>query len=321
MNQSITGTFEPSRVGDTGIIAGLTSAIDNYAPNLVRNRLGFGSDGNAQSTDPFPAYSESDSDSDDSFDSFPEQSTTADWKTAYEGPRTPDALGDTESSLSLASGDPNDKDKSFENSSDHRHYERELQKIAKRRATLDERMEKVRETELKKKAELETKEEKDAEKQRERLEKEKKKQEERYKREMEKLEQKKEREERRVEEKRKKARDKDSNARDRREKDEYKRRVELLQRENELLRRQMGELQKENTLLVQRIGKFEEGKSVVRQVRDEMERRMPRSSSDFFPGVDVDRKRASSVHSKNSGTSKKSGEKSKLSAEEYVAAA
>jgi hypothetical protein len=298
-NQSVTTTFEPSRPGDTGIIASLTSAVGRYAPNMVNERLGLSANDEMEQ---FPPYSESESD--DSFDSFPE--LTADWKTAYENPRTPDPLDDTESSLSLAPSDH------FENSSDHKQYERELKKLAQRRKTLDERMEKARETERKKKEELESKEEREQQKQRERLEREKKKQEERYKKEMEKLPQKKEREEKKIEAKRKKARDKDTAARDRREKDEYRRRVEILQRENELLRRQLGDLQRENTLLVQKVGKLGEGQSVVKQVREEMERRIPRSSSEFF--ADRERKRTSSLQSRETGESKKSGEagKSKL---------
>ncbi|KIW01238.1 uncharacterized protein PV09_07281 [Verruconis gallopava] len=305
--RSMTGAFEPSGPNDTGLIASLTNAASGYVPDAVKERLGIGT--GDSSTEQFPAYAESES-SYDSFDSFPE--LTSDWKTAYEEPLTTDPLDDTQSStVSLSQGEKGGLDV---NDSDQRHYERELKKLAQRRKTLDDRMEKARETERKKQEELQTKEEKDQAKQRERLEREKLKQEERYKKELEKLEAKREKEERKMAEKRRKARDKDSNARDRRERDEYRRRAELLQRENELLRRQLGELQRENTLLVQKVGKLSDGQSMVRQVREELERRTPRSSSEFLASLERDRARASSVRSVDTGISKKTGgEKSKLS--------
>lgn len=308
-NQSITGAFEPSRASDTGIIASLTSTAGSYVPDMVKDQLGFGGD-NQQETEKFPDFEDDSSSSDTSYDSAPEM--TADWKTAYEGPHTPDPLA-SESSLSLAGAAlAPDDDKTFEQSSDHRHYEKEIKKLAQRRATLNEKMEKARQDEEKKREELASKEQKEQEKQRDRIEKERKKNEERFKKEMEKIEAKKKREEERVESKRKKARDKDANARDRRERDEYRRRVELLQRENELLRRQLGDLQRENTMLVQKVGKLSEGQSVMKEVKEELKRK-PRSSSEIWG----ERGRASSVQSRQSigASSKKSGEtgKSKLS--------
>lgn len=305
MNQSLTGAFEPSRPGDSGIIASLTSTAGSYMPDMVKDRLGLGGSDGQDSTEPFPAY-DSDSSS-TSYDSAPEM--TADWKTAYEGPQTPIDGLDSESSLSLAGVRADDaaSDKDFKNSSDHRHYEREIKKLQARRQTLDDRMAKSRAEAEQKAADLASKEEKDAEKQRQRLEKERQKNEEKFKKELERIEEKKRKEEERVELKRKKARDKDSNARDRREKDEYRRRVELLQRENELLRRQLGDLQRENTMLVQQVGKLEEGKKLVSQVREEMDKRTPRSSSEIWGrakdgGWEKERERASSVQSRHSRT-------------------
>lgn len=309
-SQSITGAFEPSGPNDSGIIASLTGAVQHYTPDMIKDRLGMGGDG--QDTEAFPAYEDDDLSSDTSYDSAYER--TADWKTAYEGPDAPDPLA-SESSLSLAAGGSAENDEEFKQSSDHRHYEREIQKLAQRRKTLDEKMEKARQEEEKKKEEMASKEAKEQDKQRERIEKDRKKNEERFKKEMDKIEQKKKREEEKVEAKRRKARDKDANARDRRERDEYRRRVELLQRENELLRRQLGDLQRENTVLVQRVGKLSEGQNVMREVKEELERK-PRSSSEIWDKV-AERDRARSAESRKSlgASSKKSGEtaKSKLS--------
>lgn len=316
-NQSLTGAYEPSGAHDSGIIASRTSAASAYVPNMVKDRL-YGT-GETQSTEQFPEYDEDSDSSDTSYDSA--QENMADWATAYEGPDDRHDILDSTSNLSLGAVDSavdSAQDEEFKNTNDHKHFEKEIQKIAARRKTLDEKTERERQEREKREQELLSREEKDVEKQKDRLEKEKIKQEERYRKEMEKLNAKQKKEEERVELKRKKNRDKDANARDRRERDEYKRRVELLQRENELLRRQMGDLQRENTVLVQKVGKLEKGKEVVMEVREELSKTQgatPRNSSEVWGragGGGGERERASSVHS---ARSKKSGEtgKSKLS--------
>jgi len=283
-DHSLTGAFEPSRPGDTGIIASLTSAVqsgmENYAPNVVKDNL-----------PSFMQREEEEESSDaDSFNSF--TSATADFKTAYEGPRSPDPL-DSTSSLSLMPDDSSGfTEAGGSKTTDQRHYDKELAKLEAKKKSLDEKMSKNRLRDSEKREELTQKEEKEAEKQKEKLEKDKKKREERYIKEMKKLEGRKAKEDKRLEEKKKKARDKDTLGRVQRERDEYRRQLELVRRENELLRRQMGELQRENTLLVQKVGKTDVGQSALRQVKEEL--------------AGSDRTRASSVGSRTSAKSKRS---------------
>ncbi|KAF2431977.1 hypothetical protein EJ08DRAFT_659332 [Tothia fuscella] len=264
------GSYEPSGAGETGIIASLTNyaqtGVENYAPNIVQNNMP-----NFMKRDLNSSDDDSDSDSDDSF-----TSATADYKTAREGSRSPDPLGDSTSTLNVGvDGD----DSSGRIAGDDSKFEQELKKIQSKRRTLDEKMMKAEETEREKTAALGEKEEKDAEKQREKIEKEKKKQQDRYAKELKKLEDRRAKEEKRLEDRRRKAQDKDVLSKTQRERDEYRRQLEILRRENELLRRQMGELQRENTLLVQRVGKSDEGKNMLRQVKDEFARERGRASS------------------------------------------
>jgi hypothetical protein len=287
MDSSLTGAYEPSAPGETGIIASLTnfahSGIENYAPTAVQNSL--------------PTFMRrelsSDSDSNtDSFNSF--TSATADFKTAREGSRSPDPLAYSRSNLSVlpddSSGAPSGT--SGKIAGEDAQYEKEISKLEERKRTLDERISKAREKDKERTSELSQKEEKEAEKQREKIERDKRKQEEKYAREMRKIDERREKEARRAEERQRKARDKDLLSKTARERDEYRRQLELVRRENELLRRQMGDLQKENTLFVQKFGKSEVGASALRQVRDELQ---------------GERKRASSVGSRASGRSSKFG--------------
>jgi hypothetical protein len=284
-DSSLTGTYEPSTPGETGIIASLTnlaqSGIENYTPNMVQDRLP-----NFMRRD---LSSDSDSDT-DSFNSF--TSATADFKTAREGSRSPDPLAYSRSNLSVlpddSSGAPSGT--SGKITGEDPQYEKEITKLEERKRTLDEKINKAREKDKERTSELSQKEEREAEKQREKIERDKRRQEEKYAREMRKIDERREKEARRAEERQRKARDKDLLSKTSRERDEYRRQLELVRRENELLRRQMGELQKENTMFVQKFGKSEIGANALRQVRDELQ---------------GERKRASSVGSKASGRSSK----------------
>jgi hypothetical protein len=284
-NTAVSGAYEPSTPGETGIIASLTSmaqsGIENYTPNMVQNNL--------------PNFIRrelsSDSDSDtDSFDSF--TSATADFKTAREGSRSPDPLAYSTSNLSLLPDDSSGTPSGTSNKlvPEDSQYEKEISKLETKRRTLDEQIIKSREREKERRSELSQREEKEVEKQREKLERDKRKQEDRYAKELRKIEERRSKEARRLEERQRKARDKDVLSKTSRERDEYRRQLELVRRENELLRRQMGELQKENTLFVQKFGKSELGANALKLVRDEMQ---------------GERKRASSVGSRASNRSSK----------------
>lgn len=279
-------TFEPSRLDHTGVIASLTSAVQSgielYAPMVVQNNLPEFMHPSSRR-----GYDSDTSSSDDSFESFDD---TVDFRTAYEGPRSPDPLA-SESDLSLF---PDDSSGVTErgiaridtDSSEHVRYERELAKLTAKRKALDEKMEKVREDEMKRTRELSEKDEKDAEKTKEKIEKETKKHVNKYEKELAKLEQKKEKEARRLEDRRRKNRDKDQLSRVTRERNEYRRQVEILRRENELLHLQLGDSQNQNTLLVQKLGKTGGGNDILNAVKEETK---------------GSRNRASSVGSKKSG--------------------
>lgn len=271
-------TFEPSNASHTGVIASLTSAVQSgielYAPMVVQNNL-------PEFMHPSSRHYDSDtSSSDDSFESF---DNTIEFRTAYEGPRSPDPLA-SESDLSLFPDDSSGvTEKGLErrgtDSTEHVRYEKELAKLTVKRKTLDEKMEKVREDEAKRTRELSEKDEKDAEKTKEKIEKEKKKQEGKYEKELRKLEHKKAKEAKRLEDRQRKHRDKDQLSRVTRERNEYRRQVEILRRENELLHLQLGDSQNQNTLLVQKLGKTGGGNDILNAVREETKGARNRASS------------------------------------------
>jgi hypothetical protein len=136
-------------------------------------------------------------------------------------------------------------------------HDKELEKLHKRRATLDTKLQAAREK-LTKDADEQTEKEKEAiRKAEEKYAKELQKHEEKYKKEVSKLEQKKEREAKKLEEKKKRAADKDEKARITRERDEAREELNLLKQEKDLWLKQVGALQNENTMLAAKIGKLE----------------------------------------------------------------
>lgn len=159
-------------------------------------------------------------------------------------------------SPSISSKTSPDKDPSASNTRLSQH-EKELEKLNKRRATLDSKLQAAREK-LTKDADEQTEKEKEAiKKAEERHAKELQKQEEKYQKEVSKLQQKKEREARKLEEKKKRAADKDEKARITRERDEAREELNLLKHEKELWLKQVGALQSENTMLAAKVGKLE----------------------------------------------------------------
>lgn len=272
-------TFEPSHPSHTGVIASLTSAVQSgiemYAPLVVQNNLPEFMHPSSRR-----GYDSDTSSSDDSFESFDD---AIDYRTAYEGPRSPDPLA-SESDLSMFPDDSSGiTEKGLErrgtDSTDHVRYEKELAKLTAKRKQLDDRMERGREDKAKRTRELDEKDEKDAEKTKEKIEKEKKKQEGKYEKELRKLEQKKEKEAKRLEDRQRKNRNKDQLSRVTRERNEYRRQVEILRRENELLHLQLGDLQNQNTLLVQKVGKTGAGNDILTAVREEAKGGRNRASS------------------------------------------
>lgn len=148
--------------------------------------------------------------------------------------------------------------------------DKELAKLNERKKKLDERLAKTREKEMKDREDLTSKEQAAIKKAEEKHAKEVAKQEERYKKEVAKLEAKKSKEAAKLAERRKKAEDKDEKAKLLREKDEIKAELDVVKKERDILQGQVGELQRENTALAARLGKVDNGKSFLKEVREEL---------------------------------------------------
>lgn len=240
-------TESPAHNGIFANVAGaLSSTINSYAPQAVLDRLN-GPSTPKPTTQSFPSmsaegtYEEDDAASTVSSTSF----ASAD-----------SHLGDTDESPSISSSLASPSKDKTEKSISSTH-DKELQKLAERRAALDKKLASAREK-LMKDTESQTAKEREAlKKAEERHERELKKQEEKYKREVARLEAKKEKEAKKIEERRKRQADKDEKARLARERDEAREELDMLRKEREIWQKQVGDLQKENTRLMARIGKLE----------------------------------------------------------------
>lgn len=193
------------------------------------------------------------------------------------------SLAETSSVASFASADSHLGDEEGENksisskttSSNNKDglligQDKELAKLNDRKKKLDEKLAKTREKELKDREELTSKEQVAIQKAEEKHAKEVAKQEEKYKKEVAKLEAKKSKEAAKLAEKRKRAEDKDEKARLLREKEEVKAELDVVKKERDILQAQVGDLQRENTALAARLGRVENGKGLLKEVRDEM---------------------------------------------------
>lgn len=149
-------------------------------------------------------------------------------------------------------------------------HEKELKKLNDRKKTLDERLLRIRNKELKDKAELSLREEERLRKAEEKHAREVQKQEQKYKKEVAKLEAKRVKDASREEERRKKTEDKDERARLVREKEELKQQLDVVCQERDILREQVGALQRENTALVAKMGKLGEGQHLLKDIRTEL---------------------------------------------------
>ena len=154
--------------------------------------------------------------------------------------------------------------------SDQSPHEKELAKLHDRKKTLDEKLAKSREKELRDKEELTSKEQDRLRKAEEKHKREIEKQEQKYKKEIAKLEAKRMKETAKEEARRRREQDKDEKTRLTREKEELKQELEVTKQEREIFRDQVGALQRENTSLVTRLGKLSDGKSVLKEVQAEV---------------------------------------------------
>jgi hypothetical protein len=241
-------TAEPA--AQNGIFANVTGALSStinaYAPQAVLDRLN-GSSTPRPATQPFPLIS-----ADGTYEDDDASSTVSSTSFASADSH----IGDTDDSPSISSSLASPSREKSEKSSTSAH-EKELLKLAERRAALDKKLASSREK-LIKDSENQTAKEKEAlKKAEERHEKELKKQEEKYKKEVARLEAKKEKEAKKIEERKKRQADKDEKARLTRERDEAREELEMLKKEREIWQKQVRDLQKENTRLMAWVGKLE----------------------------------------------------------------
>jgi Protein of unknown function (DUF3074) len=245
-DRNVDGT-EP--VAQSGIFADVTGAlsstINTYAPQAVLDRLNMVSTPK-QTTEPFPLTSANATHEDDDAASTISSTSFA----------SADSHIDTDESPSLASSltSPG-KDKSDKLSSSI--HEKELSKLAERKAALDRKLAASREKLMKENESQTAKEREALRKAQEKHEKELKKQEEKHQKEVARLEAKKEKEAKKLEERKKRQAEKDEKVRLTRERDEAREELEMLKKEREIWQKQVGELQKENTRLAARVGKLE----------------------------------------------------------------
>ena len=236
----------------SGILANVTGAlsstINTYAPQAVLDRLN-GASTASPTTQSFPPTS-----ADAMYDDHDNDAASTISSTSFASADS--HLGDTDETPSISSSLTSPNKEKLEKLSSSQH-EKELSKLAEKRAALDKRLASSREK-LIKDNETQTVKEKEAlKKAEEKHEKELKKQEEKYKKEVARLEAKKEKEAKKIEERKKRQADKDEKARLTRERDEARAELEMLRKEREIWQKQVGDLQKENTRLMARVGKLE----------------------------------------------------------------
>ena len=156
------------------------------------------------------------------------------------------------------------------NTMDMTPHEKELKKLSDRKTALDEKLIRIRDKELKDRAEITSREEERLRRAEEKHAREVQKQEQKYKKEVAKLEAKRVKDAAREEERRKKAEDKDEKARLVREKEELKQQLDVVSQERDILKEQVGALQRENTALVAKIGKLGDGQHLLKDIRTEL---------------------------------------------------
>lgn len=249
-----TPSLQEPAVESTGLLSTMTSfakaGVETYAPRALADRL---------------------------YTDQPAPSTERDASLRAEIEEADDTS--TISSMSFASAEEGIEDDASVNSSssirhqdspDQSRHEKELARLQDRKKTLDEKLAKSREKELKDKEELTSKEQDRLRKAEEKHKREIEKQEQKHKKEIAKLEAKRLKETAKEEARRRREQDKDEKTRLTREKDELKQELEVTRQEREIFRDQVGALQRENTSLVARLGKLIDGKSVLKEVQAEV---------------------------------------------------
>jgi hypothetical protein len=146
---------------------------------------------------------------------------------------------------------------------------REMEKLEAKKAQLREKLEQAREKQTVDLAASSTRSQKEIERAASKHERDLKKQEEKFSKEMQKLEARREKETKKLLLRQQKEADKNKLAAAQRERDEARQELQLVQEENKLLKAQLGESQRENTALVARVGKMEQGKDILKVVREE----------------------------------------------------
>lgn len=169
--------------------------------------------------------------------------------------------------------------KSLQLTADDSPHAREMKKIEDRKRQLTEQLEQAREKQTQSLQNENQRTQKDMEKAAEKHEKERKKQEDKFQKEILKLEERREKETKKLLARQQKEADKNQLLKAQRERDEYKQKASLFEEENKLLKEQLGELQRENTALVARMGKTENGRELLRLVREEDMKGRTRASS------------------------------------------
>lgn len=289
-----------------GILSSLTNAaeaaIENYAPNIVREQLEPWLPHHRLRTDAEVDEDEESTETSSlgSFESAQQFNTAEDFRHPLADSSSSTPMAESLASLQI-------KDSSESHPEDDRHY-KELAKLEKRRKELEKKFEQQREREAKKSEELNRKETKEAEKARDRHEREIKKQREKHEKEVKRLEEKREKEAKRQIERLKKQADKDEFTKVKRERDEFKQQVDVLKVENELLRKQLGELQRENTALVREMGKVEGGGNALRLVREEIKGSRDRASSAGSKGSRKSKESKASKETSESASSRETQE-------------
>ena len=243
-------------MNQSGILGALSTTMQAYAPQVVLDRLP-GSNLKLHTESFPPTSTDSMLDKDDDSESTISATSFASADSHFDG----------EDEFSLSSTRSPGGEGLSKAQSPH---EKELQKLAERRALLDQKLAATREK-LAKDQDNQTAKEKEAiKKAEEKHEREMKKQEEKYKKEVAKLQQKKEKEAKKTEERRRRQEDKDEKAKLTRERDEAREEIEVLKKERDIWQKQVGDLQRENTRLIARVGKQEgmDG-TAIKQLIDE----------------------------------------------------
>lgn len=261
-DKSPTQAYESAPQNEGGLLANALpslSSVAAYAPAAVQNYL-------PESLQPKIDGADDDDSSDtSSIDSF---TSVEEFRTAEDNIATPRASrieDSTDSLTSINSITPSAMDSP---TSARTHHDKELEKIEKKKAQLDEKLQKSRQKEIG-----------DSEKAHQKYEAQMRKAQEKHEREMAKLEARRQKEAARLAARKQKEDEKNALTKTQRERDEWKLKAEVLSQENKVLHEQVRELQRENTALVAKMGKMGQGPEVIRQIREELAGGRSRASS------------------------------------------